>query len=82
MNIPASMASIAMIAPRPLKNKAGTSATTPEIISQRPSSNIPKFFVKFIDIFLSLSVGRECDGGIRYYRSNFPFNIFSMNITL
>ena len=63
MKIPASTASIAMITIRPSKYTAGTSAATPETMSQIPSSNIPMLFVKFmfIFIFLSLCVDCECD---------------------
>jgi hypothetical protein len=81
MNIPASIASIAIIAPRPLKYTAGTSVTTPETMSQIPSSNIPALFVKFMEIFLSLCVGCAYDGDISYFGSYFPFSVLSMTIT-
>jgi hypothetical protein len=64
MNIPASTANKAMITLRPSKYTAGTSAATPETMSQMPSSNIPTFFEKFMEIFLSFYVDCECDGDI------------------
>jgi len=82
INIPASTAKIAIIAPRPLKYTAGTSATTPEIISQMPRSNIPTFFVKSMEIFLSLCVGCKWDESMSYYKSYFPFSVFSITIAL
>jgi hypothetical protein len=35
-------------------------------MSQMPSSSIPTFFEKFMDVFLSLSVGCECVGSNKY----------------
>jgi hypothetical protein len=61
MNIPASTASIAIIVPKPLKYTAGTRTTNPEMTSQTPSSNIPTFFVKSMEIFLSFYVRCEYD---------------------
>ena len=54
MNIPARMASIAIRIPRPWKKRAGISAIRPEAMSQRASNNIPTFFEKSMDKFLSL----------------------------
>jgi hypothetical protein len=53
-----------MIVLRPSKYTAGTSAATPETMSQMPSSNIPTFFEKFMNIFLSFYVDCECDGNV------------------
>lgn len=82
MNIPASTASIAMITLRPSKYTAGTSATTPETMSQIPSSNIPIFFEKFMEIFLSLCISCGFDGSISNVDSYFLFSVFSLTITL